>query len=973
MLLKTHIYVVVDFFLNFFDVFRKIISTFEKLNLTTAKFDRLYRTKSIIMNLLQNLNEKQKEAVTTIDGNIRVTAGAGSGKTRVLAHRYAFLVNEVGISPSSILCMTFTNKAAQEMKNRISTMVREGNVNDFVCTIHGFCVKFLREEIFRIGYPKNFVIIDAEDSKDLAKQVLKEFGIDNKATTIRQFLNGISKRKHLNPNYIKEEMLPNASSKNKDEFEFYLHLQLKSFALDFDDLILFSIYILTTYPSVRKKWQGKLNYIMVDEAQDCNGYDWELIELLRGDRHNLFFVGDPDQCIYEWRGATPNAFINYKPDKDFILDQNYRSTPNILGVANSVISYNKNRIKKELYTANKEGKIVIYYHAQSDQEEGEWIAKQIKSMVNENAKYSDFAILYRASFLSRFIEQALLQEHIAYTIWGGIRFFERKEVKDALAYLRLLTYHDDISLRRIINVPSRKFGPQSLVKLTKLSQEDGISLYEALVKHVSEFRKESLLSFIKLFDYADEYKKNHSISDTLDLLLNKSGYKYLLRVDDDQERLDNLEELLNSIKYYEQSNKDDDISIEKYLQDIALYTNADYKKDTPTVKLMTIHQAKGLEFPYVFVCGLTEGVFPSHRAIREGKGKALEEERRLMYVAITRAERALFLTDSEGYSYMNRCEKYPSRFLSEIKENLIKVEGHVDASLLEGTKQTVRDLEYELEDRSVESFSVGDLVSNKYFGIGKVISCDNKNHQYDIEFTNGTRTLSGWSIKKTKRNTAIKDKEINDSAVLVPFLYVSSLHYYDTFMSKLSKSMKMRVRSNRNDGYRIGSYQISLTSSIYQDSDDKFYKIISEIAYESNNRFHLGSIVQASKEIYQIIKVNGTSDNPKENTYEVASFTDGTIKEMRECDFTRILFIPIVGGFYKILEPRKYVLLKNVTYNGAKTVFHFIYSGDLRSHNIELDKICNMKFVECSRDTFIKYCADKKKFHEIERNLFNIV
>ena len=712
------------------------------------------------MDILQGLNDKQKEAVIAIDGNIRVTAGAGSGKPRVLAHRYAFLVNEVGINPSNILCMTFTNKAAQEMKNRISKMVHVGNVNDFVCTIHGFCVKFLREEIFRLGFPSNFSIIDEEDSKTLSKQIFDEFGYSKQEVTIKQFLIEIRQAKSHSP-YVEQLVATqrdeaDTANYSKD-FVRYVDLQLKNFALDFDDLIHYTLYILASYEDVRDKWQNRINYLMIDEAQDCSCSDWQIIDSIKGEHHNVFIVGDPDQCIYEWRGATPAAFINFKADKDIILSENYRSTPDILNVANSIITNNKLRIKKDLFTEKGNGKIVVHYHAPSEVKEGDWIAKQIENIVKGGAKYSDFAILYRASYQSRFIEQALLRKHIQYTVWGGVRFFERKEIKDALAYLRLLAYHDDISFVRIINVPSRKFGKKSSERLISIADGEKKSLFEALCKNITLFRKPEIIKFIHLFNDAESYKENHSISDTLDYLLKESGYKDLLRLDDDQERIDNLQELLNSVKYYEEVNKNEEnLSVETYLQDIALYTNADYKKDMPTVKLMTIHQSKGLEFPYVIVCGLTEGIFPSHRAIRERREKALEEERRLMYVAVTRAEKILMLTESEGYNYTTKTAKYPSRFLHEIGTNLIKVEGNLDPVLFEGTKYNIELLDDELNG-SIKSFlKVGDTVKHKFFGEGTIEAVNAQQQSYTVKFSNGIRDILADKLKLSENSTVIK-------------------------------------------------------------------------------------------------------------------------------------------------------------------------------------------------------------------------
>lgn len=703
---------------------------------------------------MENLNSKQIEAVETTEGRVKVVAGAGSGKTRVIAHRYAYLVNELGIDPANILCMTFTNKAAQEMKNRIGKLVASGNVNDFVCTIHSFCVKFLRKEIFRIGFPKNFIILDEEDEKFIAKQVMEEAKLDRTNVTVRQFLRsiGAAKCRILRTRYVKDffDISVKRTEDYAPNFTRFIELQKKSFALDFDDLVFTTLYILEKFEDARKVWQDKLNYIMLDEAQDCSSKGWDLIELLAEQYHNLCIVGDPDQAIYEWRGARPEDFISFNADTEIILAQNYRSTPNILNVANSIIKHNVNRIPKDLFTVQESSKIVIHYHGKTEIEEGQWIAEQVSTLVEHGAKNSEFAILYRASYLSRFIEQALMQKNIKYTIWGGVRFFERREIKDALAYLRLLAFGDDFSFQRIINVPSRKFGKASMEKLQGLADAQKKSLFECLKNNLSkkEFKNKNLHDFLNLFDRAKQYQKGHSISDLLSFVLTESGVMELLRMDDDEERLENITELMSSIKYYEQLYVEDEPTLETYLQDIALYTNADYQKDKESVKLMTIHQAKGLEFPYVFVCGLSEGIFPSHRSIRERKKEAEEEERRLMYVATTRAEKALFLTESEGYSNAIGSNKYPSRFLTEIANELIEVEGNIDPSIFEGTKNLVRQITEEITPVPQNDFKVGDHVIHKIFGEGIVEEADKERHSYKVRFEKGSRNLVGRVLIK---------------------------------------------------------------------------------------------------------------------------------------------------------------------------------------------------------------------------------
>ena len=638
------------------------------------------------------------------------------------------------------------------MKNRIAKLTNSYNVNDFVCTIHGFCVKFIRKEGYRIGFPKNFSILDEEDEKALAIQVMDGCGISRSKETVKDFLRNISSDKNNSP-YIADLWVgkPENISSYSETFCKYVMKQLKSFSLDFKDLIKLTIYILENFEEARLFWQDKLNYIMVDEAQDCNGEEWSIIEILSVIYQNLFIVGDPDQCIYEWRGAKPEYYVNFKADKLIILDENYRSTPNILNVANSIIVHNKMRIEKNLTTNLTKGKIVLHYHGKDEKDESDWIAKQIKNLIDAGATPKDFAILYRASYLSRSIEQALVKNDLQYTIWGGIRFFERKEIKDSLAYLKLLAFEDDLSFIRIINLPKRSFGKASMEKLQAIAEEKQCSLMNALRQNIKspEFNKEPLKKFLALFEKAKKLSNKVSLSDLFDYMLTESGLKEELRFTADEERLENIAELASSIKYYEELNEnEDDIALEAYLQDIALYTNADYKKEGFSIKLMTIHQSKGLEFPYVFVCGLSEGIFPNHRSIRERRKNGEEEERRLMYVAVTRAEKALFLTESEGFNRATQSNKYPSRFLMEIGSNLLKVEGNIDPTLLEGTKNLVKQIDNEITLHSnIVKFAVGDKVEHAVFGIGEIIEATPERDSYKVLFEKGKRNLVGRVLK----------------------------------------------------------------------------------------------------------------------------------------------------------------------------------------------------------------------------------
>lgn len=701
------------------------------------------------------LNSKQQKAVEASEGRVRVVAGAGSGKTRVLAHRFAYLVNELGVSPSNILCLTFTNKAAQEMKRRISRMVDSGSVNDFVCTIHSFCVKFLRREIYRIGYPKNFTIIDEEDAKALAKQAMQEWGIDRKKTTAERFLKSVAGFKGWDPDaYIQKHLLPGSSDQCPDAIIRFIRLQLKTYALDFDDLLYFTLYILTHFRDARDYWVKKLNYIMVDEVQDLSGDDWKLLDILHSYHRNLFIVGDPDQAIYEWRGGNPAIFVGFEADTDIILNQNYRSTPDILDAANSIISNNKNRVPKELFTLRLNERKVVYRHCKSEKEEAAQIAETIAEKAAKGMKYNEFAVLYRASFLSRQIEQALLKLKIPYTVWGGVRFFERKEIKDVMGYLRLVaSENDDMAFSRIVNLPPRKFGEQSVARLRKEAEAAGKHLYPTLKELASQnlapFNKPGIRKFIDLIEELKTLAPTIAVSELTDRMMNVSGLGDMYRTDEEEERLENITELVASMKEFELTRYDDaDATLDHYLQEISLYTNPDIEREESNVRLMTIHQSKGLEFPVVFIVGLTEGTFPNHRSIRERRKDGEEEERRLMYVAVTRAEDLLYLSESEGFMNDTGAHKYPSRFIAEIDSSMLEIEGNPDPQLLEGTKAAVELLNAEVYNTDNEVWTAGTKVFHRVFGDGEIISYDSAAKSYLVKFSTCERQLLPKFLKK---------------------------------------------------------------------------------------------------------------------------------------------------------------------------------------------------------------------------------
>jgi len=722
---------------------------------------------------IQGLNENQIQAVKSTEGYVRIIAGAGSGKTKVLVNRYAYIVEELGISPSNILCVTFTNRAAKEMRNRVQFLVSKGNVNDLICTYHGFCVKVLREDINKLNYPKTFTIFDTDDQKSTLREVYEELGINSRDLTFNTVLKSIHEFKTHNP-YIEKYILPSNPIFSNTENNIiqkiilgYLRIQKKNYALDFDDLMCFTLYVFTNYIDILTKWQNRLNYIMVDETQDNNLIQWNLVSLLSSKYKNLFVVGDPDQSIYGWRGADSSYLVNFdkifKPCKTIILNENYRSTPSILDVANSIIVNNKNRVKKDMFTKNQIGSKIIHFHGKTEIEEGNWVAQMIKNRQKNGARPNDFAILFRSSHVSRIYEQALIKENIPYIIYGGIRFFERQEIKDSLAYLRVIESADDLSFLRIINNPSRKLGKVFLTSLKEVSKVENLSLFETLKKNIDrpELNKVGSKNFIDLIESYRKKQNNISISSLLQNVLETSGLLKSIRLDGDQDRLDNIEELMSSIKLYEKDNSnEEDLSLNKYLQDIALYTNIDYKDDKDFVKLMTIHQAKGLEFNYVFLCGMSEGILPNYRALRERKAEALEEERRLAYVAVTRAEKELFITESEGFNN-ETIQKYPSRFIFEIKKNFLVLEGVISSDIENGVRMAIEKIDNEISGNTYD-FKVGDMIEHQVFGVGKIIEIDENQKTSLIQFVNHEHakpiSFSYTGLKKIE-DMSIKPKQ----------------------------------------------------------------------------------------------------------------------------------------------------------------------------------------------------------------------
>ena len=689
---------------------------------------------------MESLTPEQMQAVLTTEGSVRVVAGAGSGKTRALVHRYAYIYREMGIPQGDILCMTFTNKAAQEMKARIGTLCPGGVVGDFVTTIHGFCVKFLREEIYRIGFPENYLIFDEDDMKALIKEVLEENDIPRRKGIVGNYKDDLAVYKASAP-YIPRYVIPTAPQDDRDVplLAKMVLRQKRYFALDFDDLLFYTLHILHNFPEVCRKWQERFQYVMVDEVQDCDKPEWELFTLLSAGYGNLFVVGDADQAIYEWRGAHPELFVSYNPGTDIYLKQNFRSRPNIVALADSIIRNNRNRLPRTSITMRpSSGLRTKFHHSRNEQEEASRLASVLGRLhKKEKLPWKDMAVLYRATYLSRSIEQTFIREKIPYVIWGGVRFFDRKEIRDALGYLRLAAMDDDMAFKRIANVPSRKIGRKTMAQLQGHASAAGCSLLQALRESGVVQRNPKARGLVELIDEARRGMDARSISSTMELLLEHSGLLEQYRVDTEEERLENLQELIKSIRLYEEENRhEEDLGVERYLQDIALYTNADYRRDEDKVRLMTIHQAKGLEFPLVWIYGLNEGVLPSHRTIRERGIAGLEEERRLMYVACTRAMDRLFFSDSEGFNVQNSQSKYPSRFIREATDEmgpLYDIEGFFSPDLWKGTDKLINSL----EDPGVVSTSIlkrGDKVHHSVFGDGTVTDTDPDTGTVSVDF-----------------------------------------------------------------------------------------------------------------------------------------------------------------------------------------------------------------------------------------------
>lgn len=691
---------------------------------------------------LSTLNERQLDAVTTTEGYVRIIAGAGTGKTKALTHRYAYLVNELGISTSNILCVTFTNKAAREMSKRIRQMIGDSDTG-YICTFHGFCVKLLREDIHAINFPQNFVVMDDEDTEEILKTVYENAHIQSRTYTFDSARDHITalKSQMLHIPYLaeigNEKLLADYEKAEKVEdkvFLGYLYEQKKVYGLDYDDLITIALYILQTDETKRIKWQERMMYVMVDEFQDVSSSQYALAEILSGYHRNLFIVGDPDQTIYTWRGAQIEYILEFdethENTRTIFLDTNYRSTPEILAVSNSLIEKNKKRLPHRLEAYKESGRRPIYIHSRTTGDEAQWMTSEIQRLVSEGASYNEMAVLYRSHFVSRNIEESFIKAKIPYTLYSGVEFYKRKEIKDVLAYLRMIVYSDDLSFRRVINEPKRNFGKKRMALVKAYAESHRCSLYNGLLDILEDktIKSTGAAAFVDTIDAFKKTYKEKSLSDLVTEVLDQTGYEAMLRQSGEQERLDNLAEFKQSVDEYEKTSGEEN-TLEEYLQSIALYTNNDREKDKETVSMMTVHTAKGLEFPYVFVCGMNEGIFPSKHVDTEER---LEEERRMAYVAFTRAEKALYISDAEGLNY-DESFRYPSRFIFNIDRDVIDYAQDLPKRLVDDAMSYIAANESRICPPDTE-LSVGDRVMHKVFGEGTITAMRTDIGCYVIKF-----------------------------------------------------------------------------------------------------------------------------------------------------------------------------------------------------------------------------------------------
>ena len=736
------------------------------------------------MSIYDTLNNEQREAVFCTEGPLLMLAGAGSGKTRSLTHRIAYLIEEKGVAPWNILAITFTNKAAQEMRERVDALVGYGSEDIWISTFHATCSHILRRHIDLLGYDRNFTIYDASDQKSLMKEVLKEMKIDTKQFPERSVMSEISsaKNEYKSPLDYRNEYGSNFRNQRiADIYEHYQKRLKENNALDFDDLLVKMVDLFQTNPDVLEHYQDRFQYIMVDEYQDTNTVQFLLVSLLAKKYRNLCVVGDDDQSIYKFRGANIYNILNFEkvfPDAQVIrLEQNYRSTQNILNAANGVIANNKGRKEKKLWTENQKGELVHFKQYDTEYDEADGVVSRINFLAMRGVQYKDMAILYRTNAQSRIFEEKLKQKNIPYAIVRGISFYDRKEIKDLMSYLKVVdSGMDDLSVKRIINVPKRGIGQTTINRLQEFAILNQMSFLDAVFN--ADEIPEVTRALAKLHKFADmieefrEYASEHEISELLEHILDVTQYRAELEAEGTDEsisRLEDIEELFNDIAYYEE--EEENPNLRDFLAEKDMYTlNAgidNLEDENNKVLLMTLHNAKGLEFNNVFLGGMEEGVFPGFGAMMSGDESEIEEERRLCYVGITRAKERLFLSAAKrrmlrGQTQYNR----RSRFIDEIPGQYLDTEQRVSEQRV--VKNTERPAKYQygakagkpynLSDFKVKpvgelDYQVGDRVKHIKFGVGTVqeITKGGRDFEVAVEFDRVGRKKMFASFAKLKK------------------------------------------------------------------------------------------------------------------------------------------------------------------------------------------------------------------------------
>lgn len=716
--------------------------------------------------LLKGMNDKQQEAVLTTQGPLLVMAGAGSGKTRVLTHRIAYLIEEQDVNPWNILAITFTNKAAKEMRERVGNLLGENARDVWVSTFHALCVRILRRDIEAVGYNRAFTIADTSEQRTLIKRICADLNIDTKKFDLRSLLSAISNAKNAlqtPAEYAKVAASPFENIVAEVYKSYQLELRNNQ-ALDFDDLIMVTIELFEQNDEILAYYQKKFQYILVDEYQDTNDAQYKLVNLLAQRFKNLCVVGDADQSIYGWRGANMENILNFEHDypdaKTVMLEQNYRSTQTILDAANEVIENNIYRKDKKLWTENGEGDKISYYRAQSENDEAHFVVQKIRDEIKDNhLNYNDFAVLYRTNAQSRVIEETFLKANVPYTMVGGHKFYDRKEIRDILSYLTLLVNPaDSMSFERVVNEPKRGIGSTSIDKLRVFAQDHGWTMLEAaenvsINNEISSRARNALEDFARLIGALTKMVEFLSVTELTQQILEKTGYELALKTSktlEAQSRLENLEEFMSVTKEFDDGQEDEEETnsdrVTDFLADLALVSDQDdVDEQAPAVTLMTLHAAKGLEFPVVFLMGLEEGIFPLSRAIMEDD--ELEEERRLAYVGITRAKRKLYISNAYSRMLYGRRQANPaSRFVEEINPDLIKIENE-NVAAMPHSRQTPFDRSqattYHRPANPVQQFNgtgaekqswkAGDKVAHKKWGTGTVVKVNGTGDDMELD------------------------------------------------------------------------------------------------------------------------------------------------------------------------------------------------------------------------------------------------